>query len=1033
MAIRMAALNLSATGATKSRKAIPKDARAEYKRLYGVSHEAILVVPAGTSTAQAKALHGQWLAEVETRIERIRAAAKGAGQPLTHRNALALAGRWYKWFVARHESDRWSPEHWQDRKEHLTERVWYPHAPVEHLEDPNADPSWPWTQWPEVREAVRAEVAEMALVASFLASEGLALTPDASILFVDAVSQRLFNAYALLEARAKGDYTRDTYPDTFPAYVDQRRGASTGMSCWELFGAYVAARKPAASTISRWRAVFNHLQAAFPGSAGDLTEDNAWAWKDTLLTAKRSARTVDAVWLPAVKTVFSWAVTQKQIRSNPFVTVKIDVPKVVVLREEGKAFKLEEANIILRASLSVQNTRDAFPRAKRWVMWLCAYSGARAGEVTQLRGVDITQRGNLYAMRLTPEAGSIKTGSARTVPLHEHLIAQGFIEFVHAQGNGPLFYNARETATTEPDPLNPERSPSVKTRGRLGAWVRELGIPTPKLVRRTVGGTRFSRSLTGSVFPRRSVIESRATRLRMRLESTVQLRWTTWLKRSRSSHVTWCSVDHERIDTLNETDDTHDAHEHGGLHMDLMDPQEPLAVDTKRPAAAEATLEERTAMFNAVHAPLMGWPVSDQGRAVVTRLREAITAHERAVNPRKYSRGKTGAKFDKAIGAFVADLLLAQAHKKAKGWIQRSLRPVSFDNGPVTRTQGRAVVEGLVALGLLRRVDGYAQMTGFGPSHYVSPKLRAEPAMLKLAQECGVDPDRAEEHFTKGPPKDLVIVKAASVYDGYKKIKGKVLKVDVPQRLWEEVQELNAYLDGFTLGHGTHRGFFRSYNNGDRPGFDFDRGGRFYSAGEDSYQNLPTEERLKLTINGEGVAEVDVRASFMTILYAMHKLQFDGDPYVISGLGSEGRRAVKMFVASTIGNGAPIEKWSRKHTKDFFEDTGLRLGKRWPLPLVAQAALEKHPILRKLDVPIKGRKRDWSDLMWIESQAILRTMLDLKRNYQVPSYPVHDSLIVPKSKADRTVAQLNAHYFGELMNYHSPASLLDLRVSIGAA
>ena len=80
-------------------------------------------------------------------------------------------------------------------------------------------------------------------------------------------------------------------------------------------------------------------------------------------------------------------------------------------------------------------------------------------------------------------------------------------------------------------------------------------------------------------------------------------------------------------------------------------------------------------MFNAVYAPLMGRPISDQGRAVVTRLHEAITAHERAINPRKYSRGKTRAQFDKAIGAFAADLLLAQTHKKAEGWIQRSLRP----------------------------------------------------------------------------------------------------------------------------------------------------------------------------------------------------------------------------------------------------------------------------------------------------------------------------------------------------------------------
>jgi integrase len=52
---------------------------------------------------------------------------------------------------------------------------------------------------------------------------------------------------------------------------------------------------------------------------------------------------------------------------------------------------------------------------------------------------------------------------------------------VRAQGDGPLFYNVRATEPAEADPLNPERSPSVKTRGRLGAWVRELGITDPEV------------------------------------------------------------------------------------------------------------------------------------------------------------------------------------------------------------------------------------------------------------------------------------------------------------------------------------------------------------------------------------------------------------------------------------------------------------------------------------------------------------------------------------------------------------------------
>jgi len=43
---------------------------------------------------------GQWLSEVETRIERIRAAARGEGQPLTKLNALGLAARWSARVVA---------------------------------------------------------------------------------------------------------------------------------------------------------------------------------------------------------------------------------------------------------------------------------------------------------------------------------------------------------------------------------------------------------------------------------------------------------------------------------------------------------------------------------------------------------------------------------------------------------------------------------------------------------------------------------------------------------------------------------------------------------------------------------------------------------------------------------------------------------------------------------------------------------------------------------------------------------------------
>jgi hypothetical protein len=42
-------------------------------------------------------------------------------------------------------------------------------------------------------------------------------------------------------------------------------------------------------------------------------------------------------------------------------------------------------------------------------------SSARMGELTQLRGVDIVERDGIRAIKISPEAGTTKTGKARAV------------------------------------------------------------------------------------------------------------------------------------------------------------------------------------------------------------------------------------------------------------------------------------------------------------------------------------------------------------------------------------------------------------------------------------------------------------------------------------------------------------------------------------------------------------------------------------------------------------------------------------------
>jgi integrase len=109
------------------------------------------------------------------------------------------------------------------------------------------------------------------------------------------------------------------------------------------------------------------------------------------------------------------------------------------------------------------------------------------GELTQLRGSDIIKQDGIHAMKLSPESGTIKTRKTRLVPLHEHLIEQGFLDFVKTNGVGPLFYNdAPRTTRTKPappdDPTNPKRPRAVKARERVASWVRDLGISDPELL-----------------------------------------------------------------------------------------------------------------------------------------------------------------------------------------------------------------------------------------------------------------------------------------------------------------------------------------------------------------------------------------------------------------------------------------------------------------------------------------------------------------------------------------------------------------------
>jgi integrase len=316
-------------------------------------------------------------------------------------------------------------------------------------------------------------LADWGEVAQFLHSKRLVLDEPSRKLFLDHLYGDFAAALQLLIRRAQGDYTPDDYERRFPKFENSREA---GLGPWQLFEQYVQAVKPAPMTVNRWRGVFQQLETEFAGrSAGSITLEEAQDWTDKLVTTERSAVTVRDVWVVAARTVFAWSVKRRYLTQNPFKTVHVSVPRKKVSRPH-KAFNTDEIQTILRAALTITDTTTASGAARRWVPWLCAYTGARVGEIMQLRGLDIIEQDGVKVIAIRPEAGTVKTGMGRVVPLHEHLIEQGFLTFVASRHNGPLFYNQSKAELPESAATNPKKPRAARARERLAMWIRSLGI-----------------------------------------------------------------------------------------------------------------------------------------------------------------------------------------------------------------------------------------------------------------------------------------------------------------------------------------------------------------------------------------------------------------------------------------------------------------------------------------------------------------------------------------------------------------------------
>jgi integrase len=327
------------------------------------------------------------------------------------------------------------------------------------------------------RQAISMEHRFGRLADATLLAEGIITDDDSRWKLIEALARDLTEVAKKLARNADGDYSPDIYVTRFPAPTEAKPSAQANHSLTGLADAWhtaALARGVRPRDAKRWKAVVLRFKDWLRhDDLRRVTRERVQAWADERNAAGISPKTINDTDVAALRAVFTWAVERGFLTTNPAEKARIVGRGKKVTRE--KYFLPEERAAILNAALAVHGTEREHQKttaAKRWVPWLCAYSGARVVEMIQLRKEDIRKEGRGWVIRLTPEAGDMKINEFGDVPVHEHLVSLGFIDFVGQSKPGHLFCDVGKDGTTA--------GPADGVYKRILTMVRGV-VPDPRI------------------------------------------------------------------------------------------------------------------------------------------------------------------------------------------------------------------------------------------------------------------------------------------------------------------------------------------------------------------------------------------------------------------------------------------------------------------------------------------------------------------------------------------------------------------------
>lgn len=427
------------------------------------------------SAAEAKLRFTQALASVEAHWDALR---RGP-QRLSHKQCVSLAGEVYRDFIRVADEDPISPEFW------ARVRVMDAHATISRHEGlqglminpppPNADLGI------EQRFGIVAD--------AILRRHQLNVDRDSRWRLILQLVASLDKATEVNLFKAMGDYNESGETTRYPEFVppaaikdgcaDSSNSEPTngGLTISQLFKLWeldhLASGKSPRTVKDFWQKTSSLIEYLGHDEAERVSPENISDWCDDLkLTKGINPRTVSQKYLAVAKLIFALGVEKRKLTENPAKDSKVRFSKPRKTRSSG--FTDDEALIVLKATMadSVGSGRSTVEnqRAIRWLPWICAFTGARVTEIAQIRKVDLFEEGGVVCLRITPDAGSVKTGSYRVVPVHPQLLDMGLPAMIRSLPTGPVFYHLRPHRGVAADPIERAQNAGAK----VGAWVKEV-------------------------------------------------------------------------------------------------------------------------------------------------------------------------------------------------------------------------------------------------------------------------------------------------------------------------------------------------------------------------------------------------------------------------------------------------------------------------------------------------------------------------------------------------------------------------------